>query len=190
MPGPLEGIVVLEVASFIAGPYAGMLLADLGAQVIKVEGPDGDPFRGWDTGAESASFWAYNRGKRGIVLNLREPAALEVMRRLIARADVLLENMRPGAMDRLGLGFGQVSAMNPRLVYTSITGFGSTGPYRDRPAYDGIGQALSGLLSLLSERETIQPIGPNFSDSLAGLFAAYGVLGALVARARTGKGQH
>src|SRR4051794_5340334 len=103
MPGPLEGIVAVEVASFIAGPYAGMLLADLGASVIKVESPDGDPFRGWDTGAESANFWAYTRGKRGIVLNLREPPAREAMLRLITRADVLLENMRPGAMDRLGL---------------------------------------------------------------------------------------
>jgi crotonobetainyl-CoA:carnitine CoA-transferase CaiB-like acyl-CoA transferase len=190
MAGPLEGIVVLEVASFIAGPYAGMLLADLGADVIKVESPEGDPFRGWDTGQESPNFWAYNRGKRGIALNLREPAAIEVMRQLIARSDVLLENMRPGAMDRLGLGYAAVSALNPRLVYTSVTGFGSSGPYRDRPAYDGIGQALSGLLSLLAERPAMQPIGPNFSDSLAGLFAAYGVLSALVARGRTGVGQH
>jgi crotonobetainyl-CoA:carnitine CoA-transferase CaiB-like acyl-CoA transferase len=190
MAGPLDGVVVLEVASFIAGPYAGMLLADLGADVIKVESPGGDPFRGWDTGQESPTFWAYNRGKRCIALNLHEPAAIEVMHRLIMRSDVLLENMRPGAMDRLGLGYSEVSALNPRLVYTSITGFGSTGPYRDRPAYDGIGQALSGLLSLLSDRATLQPIGPNFSDSLAGLFAAYGVLAALVARGRTGIGQH
>jgi formyl-CoA transferase len=190
MRGPLEGTVVLEVASFIAGPYAGMLLADLGADVIKVESLDGDPFRGWDTGAESPNFWAYNRGKRGIALNLRDPEALEIMRQLIPQADVLLENMRPGAMDRLHLGFEQVSQINPRLVYASITGFGSSGPYRDRPAYDGIGQALSGLLSMLSPRDAIQPIGPNFSDSLAGLFAAYGVLAALMARNHTGRGQH
>jgi crotonobetainyl-CoA:carnitine CoA-transferase CaiB-like acyl-CoA transferase len=188
---PLEGITVLEVASFIAGPYAGALLADLGAQVIKVETPDGgDPFRGFDTGRDSPGFWAYNRGKRSITLNLREPAAIEVMRDLIRDADVLLENMRPGAMDRLGLGYAHASATNPRLVYASVTGFGPSGPYRDRPAYDGIGQALSGLLSLLSERTTIQPIGPNFSDSLAGLFAAYGILAALVARNQTGAGQH
>jgi crotonobetainyl-CoA:carnitine CoA-transferase CaiB-like acyl-CoA transferase len=191
VPGPLAGKTVIEVASFIAGPYAGMLLADLGAHVIKVEAPGhGDPFRGWDTGGESPAFWAYNRGKRSITLNLREPAGVEVVQRLVERADVLLENMRPGVMDRLGLGYQQVSAINPRLVYTSITGFGSSGPYRDRPAYDGIGQALSGLLSLLSERSAIQPIGPNFSDSLAGLFAAYGTLAALVARDQTGTGQH
>ena len=191
MPGPLHGITVLELASFIAGPYAGRLLADLGARVIKVEAPGGgDPFRGWDTGGDSPAFWAYNHGKQSITLNLRTPAALDVMRQLIAGADVLLENMRPGAMDRLGLGYQAVRAINPRLVYTSVTGFGSSGPYRDRPAYDGIGQALSGLLSLLSERATIQPIGPNFSDSLAGLFAAYGILGALVARGQTGIGQH
>jgi formyl-CoA transferase len=184
-------MTVLEVASFIAGPYAGMLLADLGATVIKVEAPgEGDPFRGWDTGGDSPAFWAYNRGKQSITLNLREPAAHDIMRRLIASADVLLENMRPGAMERLGLGYQTVSALNPRLVYASVTGFGSSGPYRDRPAYDGIGQALSGLLSLLSDRTTIQPTGPNFSDSLAGLFAAYGILGALVARGQTGLGQH
>jgi crotonobetainyl-CoA:carnitine CoA-transferase CaiB-like acyl-CoA transferase len=188
---PLDGITVLEVASFIAGPYAGMLLADLGAQVIKIETPDGgDPFRGWNNGADSPGFWAYNRGKRSITLNLREPAAIEIITRLIRGADVLLENMRPGAMDRLGLDYTRVSAINPRLVYASITGFGSTGPYRDRPAYDGIGQALSGLLSLLSERSAIQPIGPNFSDSLAGLFAAYGILAALMSRNQTGAGQH
>jgi len=191
LSGPLDGITVVEIASFIAGPYAGMLLADLGANVIKVEAPDGgDPFRGWDSGGDSPSFWAYNRGKRSICLNLRKPAAPAIMRQLIAEADVLLENMRPGAIDRLGLGYSAVSALNSRLVYASVTGFGSSGPYRDRPAYDGIGQALSGLLSLLSRREVIQPTGPNFSDSLAGLFAAYGILGALVARGRTGKGQH
>jgi crotonobetainyl-CoA:carnitine CoA-transferase CaiB-like acyl-CoA transferase len=191
VPSPLDGITVIEVASFIAGPYAGALLADLGAQVIKVETPDGgDPFRGFDTGRESPGFWAYNRGKRSITLNLREPAAIEAMGRLIRDADVLLENMRPGAMDRLGLGYAQASTLNPRLVYASVTGFGPDGPYRDRPAYDGIGQALSGLLSLLSDRTAIQPIGPNFSDSLAGLFAAYGILAALVARNQTGLGQH
>ena len=112
---PLQGITVIEVASFIAGPYAGSLLADLGADVIKVEAPDGgDPFRGWDTGGESASFWAYNRGKRSITLNLREPAAIDIMRQLIRSADVLLENMRPGAMDRLGLGYAELSAINSR----------------------------------------------------------------------------
>ncbi len=191
MAGPLHGITVLELASFIAGPYAGRLLADLGARVIKVEAPGGgDPFRGWDTGDDSPAFWAYNHGKQSITLNLRTPAALDIVRQLVAGADVLLENMRPGVMDRLGLGYQAVSAINPRLVYASVTGFGSSGPYRDRPAYDGIGQALSGLLSLLSERAAIQPIGPNFSDSLAGLFAAYGILGALVARGQTGLGQH
>ena len=188
--GPLDGITALEFASFIAGPYAGMLLADLGARVIKIEAPEGDPFRGFDTGTESAAFWAYNRGKHSITLNLRTPRGLEVAKRLIHSADVLLENMRPGAMERLGLGYADASALNPRLIYASVTGFGPSGPYRDRPAYDGIGQALSGLLSLLSERATIQPIGPNFSDSLAGLFAAYGILGALVARNQRGPGQH
>jgi formyl-CoA transferase len=191
MTSPLQGIMVIEVASFIAGPYAGSLLADLGADVIKVEAPDGgDPFRGWDVGGESPSFWAYNRGKRSITLNLREAAAIDIVRQLVQSADVVLENMRPGAMDRLGLGYTELSAINSRLVYASVTGFGSSGPYRDRPAYDGIGQALSGLLSLLADRASMQPIGPNFSDSLAGLFAAFGIVSALHARDQTGLGQH
>jgi len=190
VPGPLEGITVAEVASYIAGPYAGMLLADLGARVIKIEVPGGgDPFRAWEAGDDAPAFWAYNRGKHSLTVNLREPAGVDILTRLIRRVDVLLENMRPGAMDRLGLGYTRASAINPRLVYTSITGFGSSGPYRDRPAFDGIGQALSGLLSLLSERSSAQPVGPNFSDSLTGLFAAYGTLAALVRRGQTGAGQ-
>jgi crotonobetainyl-CoA:carnitine CoA-transferase CaiB-like acyl-CoA transferase len=191
MAGPLAGIRVLEVANFIAGPYAGALLADLGAEVVKIENPDGgDPFRGWHRGdTEQTAFWAYNRGKKSITLNLREPDGRSVLETLSRTADVLLENMRPGVMDRLELGYARLSEINPRLIYCTVTGFGPTGPYAQHPAYDGVGQALGGLVSLLTDRANPQPIGPNFSDSLGGCFAAYAILGALVARARTGRGQ-
>ena len=189
--GPLAGARVLEVANYIAGPYAGALLADLGAEVVKIENPDGgDPFRGWHGGAaDQTAFWAYNRGKKSVTLNLRDSAARDVLRTLAKTADVLLENMRPGVMDRLGVGYEQLREVNPGLVYCSVTGFGTSGPYVQRPAYDGIGQAISGLVSLLTDVSAPQVIGPNFSDSLAGLFAAYGILAALNARERTQKGQ-
>jgi formyl-CoA transferase len=189
--GPLAGVRILEVSNYIAGPYGGALLADLGAEVIKIENPDGgDPFRGWHRGgAEQTAFWAYNRGKKSVTLNLRDQAGREVLRTLARAADVVLENMRPGVMDRLGLGYERLRETNPRLVYCSVTGFGPSGPYTQQPAYDGIGQALSGLVSLLTDVADPQPIGPNFSDSLAGMFAAYAILGALMARERTNRGQ-
>jgi crotonobetainyl-CoA:carnitine CoA-transferase CaiB-like acyl-CoA transferase len=190
MAGALDGIVVLEVANFIAGPLAGALLADLGAEVIKVENPEGgDPFRAWDLGGDQPTFWAYNRGKKSIALNLQTPEGAEVFRQLASTADVVLENLRPGAMDRLGLGYAQLRELNPRLVYCAVTGFGPTGPYAQRPAYDGVGQAMGGMMSLLTEAAAPRPIGPAFADNLSGLFGAYGILGALVARARTGRGQ-
>jgi crotonobetainyl-CoA:carnitine CoA-transferase CaiB-like acyl-CoA transferase len=190
MAGALDGIVVLEVASFIAGPYAGMLLADLGAEVIKVEHPQGgDPFRAWDLGGDQPTFWAYNRGKKSLTLNLQVPKGRAVFYQLVRGADVVLENLRPGAMERIGVGYEQLRLVNPRLVYCSVTGFGATGPYAQRPAYDGVGQALGGLMSLLTDRADPRPIGPNFSDSLASLYAVYGILAALLARTRTGRGQ-
>ncbi|HLQ35654.1 MAG TPA: CaiB/BaiF CoA-transferase family protein [Chloroflexota bacterium] len=190
MAGALQGIRVLEVANFIAGPYAAMLLADLGAVVIKVENPDGgDPFRGWQYGGDQPTFWAYNRGKKSIILNLRSDEGKDVLRRLVRSADVLVENLRPDVMDRLGLGWAQLQEINPRLIYCSVTGFGPTGPYSLYPAYDGIGQAVSGMVSMLTDRQAPQIVGPNFSDSLSAMFAAYGILGALVARERTGRGQ-
>ena len=132
MAGPLEGTLVLEVANFIAGPYASMLLADLGAEVIKIEQPEsGDPFRAWDLGGDQPTFWAYNRGKKSLTLNLRAPSALEVFRRLAREADVVLENLRPGAMERLGIGYEQLRAVNPDVVLVSFSGYGGDGPYRD-----------------------------------------------------------
>ena len=187
--GALAGTTVLEIASYVSGPYAGMLLADLGATVVKVEPPDGDPFRGWGTVEYSATFGSLNRNKRSVVLDIKTDAGRAAAQRLAERADVLIENFRPGTLDRVGLGYDVLRARNERLIYCSITGFGSDGPYRDRPGYDTIGQAMSGLLSLLTQKDAPQPMGISLSDHLGGIFACYGVLAALLARTRTGRGQ-
>jgi crotonobetainyl-CoA:carnitine CoA-transferase CaiB-like acyl-CoA transferase len=190
MSGPLAGTTVVEFADYVTGPYAGALLADMGARVIKIEAPGrGDPFRGWGTSGYNATFCSVNRGKESITLDLRVPAGKEVARELAARADVFIENHRPGVAERLGVGYEQLREMNPRLVYCSISGFGQDGPYRDRPGYDTIGQAMGGLLSLLTDRQDPKGMGISLSDHLAGVFAAYGILAALVGRAQTGRGQ-
>jgi len=190
MNGCLEGIKVLELGNFISGPYGAMLLADMGAEVIKVENPQGgDPFRGWDLGGDQPNFWAYNRGKRSITLNLQTPEGKEIFLKLADKADVVLDNYRPGVMKRLGIDYGIVSKSNPGVIYLSITGTGPTGPYVKRPAYDTVGQGLGGMLSLLMDAENPRPLGPNYADSLSGMFACMGVLGAIAARAKTGKGQ-
>ncbi len=190
MTGALTGIRVVELASYVAGPYAAMLLGDLGAEVIKIEPPpNGDPYRGWESGNYSSTFYSVNRNKQSIVLDLRSQAGLEVARKLIDTADVLVENARVGAMDRLGLGYETLRQTNPRLIYCAITGFGPSGPYIHRPGYDTLGQAMSGLLSLTTDINAPQPVGISFSDHLGGLFGAYGVLAALAARERTGEGQ-
>lgn len=191
MKGVLSGVTVLEVCNFIAGPYAGMLLADMGAEVIKVENPKGgDPFRAWDLGGDIPTFWSYNRGKKSITLNLQAPEGRDIFHRLCRSKDVVLENFRPGVTKKLGIDYESLRPLNERLIYCSITGMGPTGPYAHRPAYDTVGQGLSGLLSLLMDRENPRAIGPNFSDSLGGLFAALGVLGALYAREQSGRGQY
>jgi crotonobetainyl-CoA:carnitine CoA-transferase CaiB-like acyl-CoA transferase len=189
--GALDGVTVLEIANYVSGPYAAMLLGDLGATVIKIEGPNGgDPFRGWGKVEYSATFGSLNRNKKSVVLDLKSPTDVEMLRGLIADADVLVQNFRPGTLERSGLGYDDVHALNPRLVYTSITGFGNKGPYRDYPGYDTVGQGMSGLLSLLTEMSAPKPMGISLSDHLAGIFACYGVLAALLARERTGRGQH
>lgn len=190
MSGALDGLRVVEVANYVAGPYAGVLLADLGADVIKLEAPPkGDPYRNWTRGNYGSTFCSLNRNKRSVLVDLRTERGQEVANALARRADVLIENSRPGAMDRLGMGFEALRGLNPRLIYCSITGFGRTGPYRDRPGYDTVGQALSGLLSLLTDMDAPKPMGISLSDHLTGLFACYGVLAALWARERTGLGQ-
>lgn len=190
MKGALQGITVVEFADYITGPYATMLLGDLGARVIKLEAPGrGDPFRLWEEGGYSSVFCAFNRGKESMTLDLNVAEAREVAWALIKRADVFVENHRPGVGERAGLGYERLRQLNPALVYCLISGFGQDGPYRDRPGYDTIGQAMGGLLSLLTDWSAPTGVGISLSDHLGGLFAAYGVLGALVARARSGIGQ-
>lgn len=188
--GPLVGIRVVEACSFITGPYCGQLLADLGADVVKVEQPDGgDPFRSFAGSLYSPTFIAFNRNKRSLTLDLRSDRGKLVMRRLLKRADVFVENYRPGVTERLGLDYPTVRAWNPRLVYCSISGMGQSGPYVHRPSYDTVGQALSGMLSQMLDRDHPRIRGPALSDGTTGLTAAYLILAALVAREQTGEGQ-
>ncbi len=193
MSSPLKGIRVLELGQFIAGPYAGLQLADLGARVIKVERPrGGDAFRefGFNTNAPgySHNFCAFNRNKLSITLDLNSPRGQEAFRRMAREADVVLENFRPGVMKRLGFDHETLRADNPRLVYCSIAGFAEDGPYGERPAYDAVGQALSGLMSLFVDPKDPRTLGPTLSDQVSGMQACMAVLAALYERERTGRG--
>ena len=190
MSGALAGIRIIEVASYVTGPFASQLLADMGADVIKIEEPKrGDPFRGWGEKNYSATFCSLNRNKRSLTLDLRQDDAREIVLKLAAQSDVLIQNFRPGVMEKRGLGYGDIRKLNPKLVYCSISGFGPRGPYRDMPGYDTIGQARSGLLSLLTDPGKPQGMGISFSDHLTGMYACYGVLAALMNRTLTGQGQ-
>ncbi len=192
MAQALDGIRILDLSSYIAGPFAAMLLADMGAAVVKIENTSGgDPFRKWaqEPRMYSPLFRSYNRNKRGMTLNLRDPEGKEIFLRMAEGADVVIENYRPGVMDRLELGCERLREINPRLVYCGISAFGQTGPYRERPGFDTLGQCLSGLLSQIIDPRAPQPPGLAFSDHLGGLFACYGILTALMAREKTGKGQ-
>jgi crotonobetainyl-CoA:carnitine CoA-transferase CaiB-like acyl-CoA transferase len=187
----LKDIRVIELGTFITGPCAGMLLADFGADVIKIEQPGrGDPFRSYEGAFYGPQFLAYNARKRSVTLNLKAQGAREVFERLVTNADVLIENYRPGVLDDLGYGWSRLHTLNPRLVYCSITGFGSSGPYADGPCYDTVAQALSGYLSQTIDQENPRIVGPALADTVSGIFAAYGVLGALVERGQTGVGRH
>lgn len=194
MAGALHGVTVLEVADYITGPYTGMLLADLGAEVVKIEKrPNGDPFRGfgrdpWKEGYDT-TFLALNRNKKSLTLNLAVPEGKEIFLSLAQEATVIVENHRPGQMKRWGLDYETLQCLNPGIVYCSISGFGQDGPYRDLPGYDTLGVAMGGLLSLLTDMEAPAPAGFTFADHLTGIFACYGILGALYARATTGRGQ-
>jgi crotonobetainyl-CoA:carnitine CoA-transferase CaiB-like acyl-CoA transferase len=195
MPGPLAGLKVIELCHVMAGPICGLMLADMGADVVKVEKvPGGDDQRRAvppTIGDESATFMMVNRSKRGIALDLKVEAGREVLRRLVAGADVLLENYRKGTLDRLGLGYAALRAINPGLVYCSISGFGRTGPYADRGGFDLVAQGMSGLMSITGEAPGRPPVksGAPVTDITAGILAAMGVLAALHHRARTGEGQ-
>ena len=190
MTDVLKGVRVVELGTMITAPLAGMMLADLGAEVIKVEHPaGGDPFRSFRGGLYSPHFAAYNRGKRGIKLDLRTAAGQEILLKLLGRTDVLIENYRAGVMERLGLARDTLAATNAKLIHCSITGFGATGPYSGRPAYDSVGLALSGIASLFLDPDKPQASGPTIPDNATGMYAAYGILGALYERARTAQGR-
>ena len=191
--GPLAGLKVLDFTRVLAGPYATALLADIGADVVKVEPPTGDDYRhiGPFIEGESALFMAANRGKRSIVLDLKKPEDVETACRLAADVDVVVENFRPGTADRLGIGYAALSAKNPRLIYLSISGFGQTGPMRERPAYDIIVQAASGLMSVTGTPDgPPMMVGEAIGDLIAGLYGSWAVGAALWQRERTGKGCH
>ncbi len=192
MAQALDGIRILDLSSYIAGPFAAMLLADMGASVVKIENTGGgDPFRKWgqEPRMYSPLFRSYNRNKRSMTLNLRAPEGKEIFLRMVEDADVVIENYRPGVMDRLELGYERLNDLNSRLVYCGISAFGQTGPYRERPGFDTLGQCLSGLLSQIIDPRAPQPPGLAFSDHLGGMFACYGVLIALMAREKSGRGQ-
>jgi CoA:oxalate CoA-transferase len=189
---PLTGIRVLDLTHIVSGPFCTMLLGDFGADIVKVEALDGDMTRitGILGQGENPYFVNLNRNKRDIAVNLKTDAGKEIIRRLAKDADVLVENFRPGVMEKLGLGFEALRHANPRLIYAAVTGFGRTGPYRDRPAFDFIAQAMSGFMSLNGSAD-MDPIrvGIPISDTVAGLYAAFGILAALRERERTGRGQ-
>ncbi|HJY39427.1 MAG TPA: CoA transferase, partial [Steroidobacteraceae bacterium] len=168
MKSVLSGIRVVEQGTFITGPCAGMMLADLGADVVKVESPTGDPYRSYQGGQFSPHFQAYNRNKRSIALDLNGPADRKVFDELIASADVYIQNFRPGTADRLGAGRQRLQELNPKLIYCSISGFGASGPYADRPSYDSVAQALSGFLSVVVDPERPRFLGPALADAITG----------------------
>lgn len=199
--GPLSGIRVVDLSTVLAGPYATMVLADLGADVIKVEPPDGDATRGWGppwvgddaAGTRTAAYYlAVNRNKRSLRLDLKAPEGAEVLRRLLVRGDVLIENLRPGSLGRLGFDDATLRALNPRLIHLAISGYGTSGPAANRPGYDFVIQAVGGLMSITGDRDDDAghptKVGVAISDVVTGLYATIGILAALIGR-HEGPGQ-
>jgi crotonobetainyl-CoA:carnitine CoA-transferase CaiB-like acyl-CoA transferase len=186
----LEGLRVLEMGTFITGPAAAMLLADMGADVIKVERPGaGDPFRAFKGGLYSPHFQTYNRNKRSVALDTKKPTDLATFDALAADADVFIQNFRPGVAESLGAGAELLRAINPRLVYCAISGFGPDGPDADRPAYDTVAQAASGWLRLLINPANPRVVGPAIADSVTGFYAALSIMAAVHERQTTGVGR-
>ena len=190
--GPLAGIRVLDLSAYIAAPYGCTLLADQGAEVIKVEPPGGDNLRAYPSSlkSEGRAFLGVNRGKSSIVLDLKVPAALDVLLRLLTDADVLVHNFRPGVAERLGIGFEQLSALNERLVYCAVSGYGETGPLRKKAGYDQVLQTMTGICTLQGSSEKPQIVYGSVVDYYAAALLAGGVSSALYQRERTGKGQY
>lgn len=195
---PLAGVKVVELARILAGPWAGQTLADLGADVVKVEAPEGDDTRRWgppfitrDGDTSAAYFYAANRGKTSITCDFRTAEGQEMVRKLVADADVLIENFKVGGLSKYGLDYESLKKVNPRLIYCSITGFGQTGPYAHRAGYDFIIQGMAGLMSVTGEPDgQPQKVGVAVTDIFTGVYAATAILAALVQRGRTGEGQH
>ena len=191
---PLNGIRVLDLSRVLAGPYCTMVLGDLGADVIKVESPEGDETRGWGppfAAGESAYYLYVNRNKRSVVVDFKTAGGQKVIRELIKRSDVLVENFRPGTLARFGLDFESTSKLHPNLIYCSITGFGQIGPWRDKPGYDFMIQAMGGLMSITGEPEgEPMKVGVAVADLFSGQNAVIAILAALQARTQTGRGQH
>lgn len=191
---PLEGFKVLDLSRTLAGPYATMMLADMGADVIKVEEPSsGDESRRftppkWND--ESCYYLAANRNKRGITVNLKSPEGIEIIKELVKDADVLVENFRTGTMEKLGLGYETLKEINPKLIFCSISGFGRTGPEKDRAGYDVLLQAFAGLMSITGEEDRPAKAGMSIADLTTGMFAAFGIVSALHASKNTGIGQY
>ena len=189
--GPLSGLVILDLTRVLAGPYCTMVLSDLGARIIKVEAPEGDDSRRYGPFINGISgyFTAFNRGKESIVIDLKQESDRNVFERLLAKTDVLVENYRPGTMEKLGYGWESLHRRFPGLIYAAASGFGHSGPYANRPAYDMVVQAMGGIMSI-----TGQPGGPptrvgsSIGDISAGLFTTIGIVSALYERARTGRG--
>ncbi len=180
---PLDGIRVVDLTSYIAGSYAAMMLADLGAEVVKVEALEGDNFR------ELPGFFGWNRGKRSIAVNVKTPEGRAIVEELARRGDVFMENMRPGVADRLGVGSARLREVNPRLIYSSVTGFGTTGPYVDRPAFDPLLQAMSGIMNIQGFTGPPQYVRVAVTDYYTAALSAQAILAALFVRERTGRGQ-
>jgi crotonobetainyl-CoA:carnitine CoA-transferase CaiB-like acyl-CoA transferase len=198
MAPPLAGLKVVELARVLAGPWAGQVLADLGADVIKVESPAGDDTRRWgppfvdngDGTGDAAYFHACNRGKRSIAIDFRKPEGRDVVRRLAGRSDVIIENFKVGALARFGLDYPSLKAINPAIVYCSITGFGQDGPYAERPGYDFVIQAMGGLMDLTGAPDgEPQKVGVAYADIFTGLYTVIAIQAALAERQRTGQGQ-
>lgn len=182
MAQPLRGVRVLEHGTFITGPAAAMLLADLGADVVKVEQPAGDPFRAFRGGTYSPHYQTYNRNKKSVTLDTRTKADLAHFERLVTEADVYIQNFRPGVAEKIGAGEARLRELNPKLVYCAISGFGPDGPNAGRPSYDTVAQAASGFLKLLVNPANPRVVGPALADAITGFYAAYAILGALYER--------
>ena len=198
LPAPLAGLKVVELARILAGPWAGQTLADLGAEVIKVEAPEGDDTRRWgppfidrEGDRSAAYFHATNRGKKSVIADFRSPEGQAMVRALVADADVVIENFKVGGLAKYGLDYDSLRQVNPRLIYCSITGFGQTGPYAHRAGYDFIIQGMAGLMSVTGEAEgQPQKVGVAVTDVFTGIYAATAILAAVIQRGQTGEGQH